>query len=168
MRSTAAATRWARWAAGRTRGRPTWQGTSRRLGEQNACSLTHKHLLRSAAAFAAARGLPAGARQTGAAFARSNAALALAQAGDTAGAAAEADAVLRRFPGSADMRAAAAALAWLRGDGAAAEESWNYACDRISVGCARFRDAQWVATVRRWPPRPAAALADFLALRGAG
>ena len=124
--------------------------------------------MRSAAAFASARGLPGGARASGAAFARSNAALALAQRGapgDGDAAAAEAAAILRRFPGSVDMRAAAAALAWARGDGGAAEESWDFACNRISTGCARFRDAAWVTTVRRWPPRPAAALADFLALR---
>jgi hypothetical protein len=124
--------------------------------------------LASGEAFSSARGLPAVARAEGAAFARSNAALALAQTGDVAGAAAEAGAVLRRFPGSVDMRAAAAALAWARNDGAAAEEAWDYACDRITTGCARFRDAAWVTTVRRWPPRPAAALADFLALRRPG
>ena len=73
--------------------------------------------------------------------------------------------MLRRFPGSVDMRAAAAALAWASGDAAAAEESWNYACDRITTSCARFRDAAWVRDVRRWPPAPAAALADFLARR---
>ncbi len=128
-------------------------------------ALTRRLLRASADAFAAARGLPAGARAQGAAFARSNALLAQAQAGDAADAATEAAALLRRFPGSVDMRAAAAALAWSRGDGAAAEESWNYACDRITTGCAAFRDAAWVTTVRRWPPRPAAALADFLALR---
>jgi hypothetical protein len=45
-------------------------------------------------------------------FAASNAALALAQLGDEGGAMAEMQRVARRAPGSADMRAALAALYW--------------------------------------------------------
>ena len=48
----------------------------------------------------------------GAVFAASNAALALAQLGDEGGATAEMQRVARRAPGSADMRAALAALYW--------------------------------------------------------
>jgi hypothetical protein len=123
---------------------------------------------RSADSFASSRALPPLARAEGGAWARSNAALARAQAGDTAGAAAEAAAVLRKFPGSVDMRAAAAALSWAAGDVAGAEESWDYACGRISTGCARYHSDEWVRRVRRWPPRPADALDAFLKLRATG
>jgi hypothetical protein len=124
--------------------------------------------LRSAASFAASRALSPPARAEGAAYARSNAALALAQSGDVGNAASEATRVLRKYPGSVDMRAAAAALAWAAGDVAGAEESWNYACERITTGCARYRDAAWVRDVRRWPRKPSDALAAFLALRASG
>ncbi len=48
----------------------------------------------------------------GAVFAASNAAIMLAQLGDERGAVAEMQRVARRAPGSADMRAALAALYW--------------------------------------------------------
>lgn len=41
--------------------------------------------------------------------------------------------IARRAPGSADMRAALAALYWARGDARRAEDEWEYACDKISV-----------------------------------
>jgi hypothetical protein len=63
------------------------------------------------------------------------------------------------------MRVALAALLWRRGDEAAAEENWEWACNAINVGCRKYTDEKWVTTVRRWPPTMAAALADFLALR---
>jgi hypothetical protein len=44
--------------------------------------------------------------------------------------------VARRAPGSADMRAALAALYWSRGQQGAAEEQWEFACDQITVGAA--------------------------------
>jgi hypothetical protein len=42
--------------------------------------------------------------------------------------------VARRAPGSADMRAALAALYWSRGQQGAAEEQWDVACNQITVG----------------------------------
>lgn len=46
-------------------------------------------------------------------------------------------AVTRRAPGNADMRAALAALYWAQGELAKAESEWEFACDRISgaPGC---------------------------------
>ena len=41
--------------------------------------------------------------------------------------------ISRRAPGSADMRAASAALFWAAGRRQEAEEAWEYACDRITV-----------------------------------
>jgi hypothetical protein len=102
-------------------------------------------------------------RLDGAIFAASNAALMLAQMGDEDGAVKEVrwrclpaclpadEAVMpthlpaclpaclqmrnvaRRAPGSADMRAALAALYWSRGQQGAAEEQWEFACDQITV-----------------------------------
>ena len=48
----------------------------------------------------------------GAVFAASNAAIMLAQLGDESGAVTEMQRIARRAPGSADMRAALAALYW--------------------------------------------------------
>jgi len=106
------------------------------------------------------------ARQDGAVFAASNAALMLAQLGDLEGALGEADRIVRKAPGSVDMRAAVAALRWARGDAPLAEASWEFACDRIAVGCDKYRDLEWLRVVRRWPPRMVGLMADFLALRG--
>jgi hypothetical protein len=50
--------------------------------------------------------------RAGAVFAASNAAIMLAQLGDERGAVAEMQRIARRAPGSADMRAALAALYW--------------------------------------------------------
>jgi hypothetical protein len=41
-------------------------------------------------------------------------------------------AVARRAPGSADMRAALAALYWSQGKEAEAESEWEYACNRVT------------------------------------
>ena len=53
----------------------------------------------------------------GAVFAASNAAIMLAQLGDERGAVAEMQRIARRAPGSADMRAALAALYWSQARG---------------------------------------------------
>jgi len=67
------------------------------------------------------------------------------------------------------MRVALAALLWRRGDEAAAEGEWHYACDNITVGCRKYTDSDWLSRIRRWPPSMVAALQDFLKLaRGSG
>jgi tetratricopeptide (TPR) repeat protein len=104
-------------------------------------------------------------RSDGVAFAAANAALALAQLGDLAGAKEEMRRVSRKAPGVVDARAALAALYWGEGDGEDAEREWEFACDKISVGCAKYRDEAWVRGVRRWPPKMADLLDDFLNLR---
>ena len=128
---------------------------------------------------------------------------------------------LRRAPGSADLRAALAALYWsqvyffpalmtpvmtawggcsiawqcsrlwkahahvrpggagwlcvgasgtdhasgvVQGKEGAAEAEWNYACDRISAGCSRYQDRDWLSRIRRWPPKMVAHMGNFLAL----
>lgn len=67
------------------------------------------------------------------------------------------------------MRAALAALYWSSGDELKAEGEWEFACSNITVGCSKYKDEEWVRTVRRWPPVMLARLKAFLALRsGAG
>eukprot|EP00877_Chromochloris_zofingiensis_P006048 jgi/Chrzof1/1697/Cz10g17190.t1 len=106
-------------------------------------------------------------RLDGAVFAASNAALMLAQLGDEKAATAEVARVARRAPGSADMRAALAALYWGQGREQDAESQWEFACDRISVGCSKYQDADWLRRIRRWPPLMVDRMQDFLALRSA-
>lgn len=106
-------------------------------------------------------------RLDGAVFAFSNAALMLAQVGDDAGAVKEMQSVARRAPGSADMRVALAAMLWATGQEDEAEAEWEFACTKITVGCVKYQDADWVQRIRRWPPVMAARLEAFLKLRSA-
>ena len=103
-------------------------------------------------------------RADGVAFASANAALALAELGDLRGAELELRAVSRRAPGLVDARAALAALYWASGRPDDAEREWEYACDNIDVGCAKYRDNRWVAETRRWPPAMAELLRRFLSV----
>ena len=103
-------------------------------------------------------------RADGVAFASSNAALALAELGDLRGAEVELRAVSRRAPGLVDARAALAALYWASGRPEDAEREWEFACDNVDVGCAKYRDPRWVAETRRWPPAMAEMLRRFLGI----
>ena len=69
----------------------------------------------------------------------------------------------RRAPGSIDMRAAVAAMHYANGDRERAENEWSTACSAINSGilvpggpnldgCERYRDADWLRRIRRWPP----------------
>ena len=101
-------------------------------------------------------------RGDGYTFAASNAALTLAQLGDVDAARAEMEKVSRRAPGNVDMRAGLAAIYWSEGRGEDAEREWEFACDRISVGCSKYRSREWLTNVRRWPPRMVELLESFL------
>jgi hypothetical protein len=136
-----------------------------RWADARAAYLEAAELFQRASGFRG-RGGSTTARLDGAIFASSNAALALAQLGDEAGATREAERVARRAPGSADMRAALAALYWHQGRRADAEGSWEFVCSSISVGCSKYRDAAWLSTVRRWPPVMVERMSAFLALVG--
>ena len=113
---------------------------------------------------------------SGTVYADSNAALMEAQLGRDELATKHMEAVARRAAGSIDMRAALAAQRWAVGDEVGAERDWNWACTNINSGilrpggpaldgCALYRDDTWVRTIRRWPPRMAQRLNDFLSLR---
>ncbi|GLI60174.1 hypothetical protein VaNZ11_002237 [Volvox africanus] len=126
--------------------------------------------LASAAVFQQARGFRARngsstPRLDGSIFASSNAALMRAQMGDTDGAVQEMVRIARRAPGSADMRAALAALYWGQGRWQEAEEMWEFACDRITVGCTQYTDLDWLGRIRRWPPLMVHRMEEFLALK---
>ena len=122
----------------------------------------------SARLFQGSKGFRSGASTTqrldGAVYSASNAALALAQLGDDAGATKEFEAVMRRAPNSADARAALAALYYSKGRVAEAEEAWDEACGR-NVGCAKYKDMDYVRRIRRWPPKMVSKLEDFLKIK---
>lgn len=124
--------------------------------------------LESAALFQTSRGFRNGASTTqrldGAVYASANAALAAAQLGDEAAAEREFRNVARRAPNSADARAALAAILYASGRVAEAEEQWEQACTR-NVGCGKYRDMEYVARVRRWPPTMVEKLEAFLKIQ---
>jgi len=135
-------------------------------------SLAREDYLASAEGFQSARREVGGAgtlqkRLDGAVFALSNAALMLAQLGDDKRAIKEMQTVARKAPGSADMRAALAAQYWAAGLEAEAENEWEFACSRISVGCSYYQDEEWLRRIRRWPPIMIERLVAFLAVRSA-
>jgi hypothetical protein len=76
----------------------------------------------------------------------------------------EVRAVAWRAPGLVDARAALAALYWASGRPDDAEREWEFACDNVDVGCAKYRDNRWVAETRRWPPAMAELLRRFLSV----
>lgn len=56
--------------------------------------------------------------------------------------------IVRKYPSFADMRAALTAVLWEQGKHGEAESNWVAA-----VGLdQRYKDINWVAHVRRWPP----------------
>ena len=80
---------------------------------------------------------------SGAIYARSNAALTLAELGRDEEAIREMEAVARRAAGSIDMRAALAAMHWSRGEEDEAERDWNWACEKINSGFSRRAVPRW-------------------------
>ena len=88
-----------------------------------------------------------------------NLAIARYATGERAAAMREMRALLRRYPGFDDMRAALAAALWVEGERALAEDAWQ------RVGDARYKDATWALVDRRWPPPLTEALQALLSLR---
>uniref|UniRef100_A0A7S1G3Q1 Tetratricopeptide repeat protein n=1 Tax=Corethron hystrix TaxID=216773 RepID=A0A7S1G3Q1_9STRA len=81
-----------------------------------------------------------------------NEALALYALGRTEEAARLARTVVAKRPGVTDMRALIAADQWDRGERELADAQWFEACSDIASGCKKYTDAEWLRTVRRWPP----------------
>jgi tetratricopeptide (TPR) repeat protein len=96
----------------------------------------------------------------GFAMARSSAALAAFQLGELDQAELELRRLIRRYPLFADARAGLTALLWRRGASGEAESHWASASGLDP----RYRQPEWLLEIRRWPPEPVQALADFLAL----
>lgn len=95
------------------------------------------------------------------AFARANYVLALYETGKIDEAIREMRNILRKYPNFADVRAAITAAYWQKGKQGEAESNWVSA-----VGLdARYKDIDWVANVRRWPPSMVTALDKFLTLK---
>lgn len=95
------------------------------------------------------------------AFARANYALALYQTGQTQEALRQMRNIIRKYPQFADVRAALSAALWEQGKKGEAESNWVAA-----VGLdQRYKDLNWVANIRRWPPAMVAALEKFQKLR---
>ena len=69
--------------------------------------------------------------------------------------------LVRRFPMSADTRAALTAMLWNSGQRGEAESNWVSAVGLDS----RYKDLDWVAHIRRWPPSLVTALQNFLDLK---
>ena len=67
--------------------------------------------------------------------------------------------LIRRYPLFADARAALSGLLWREGSSEA--ESHRAAASGLDQ---RYRQADWLEQVRRWPPQPTADLMAFLAL----
>lgn len=90
-----------------------------------------------------------------------NRALALYQSGDTDHSIQTLKGLARKYPRFADARAALTAALWDQGQQGEAESNWVGAngLDR------RYRDVEWVAQVRRWPPKLVDALERFLNLK---
>ena len=93
-------------------------------------------------------------------LARSSQALAAMEMGELAVAEGTFRQLIHRHPLFADARAALTALLWRRGLQGEAESHWA-----ASVGLdERYADAQWLLTMRQWPPGPVEDLQQFLAL----
>jgi tetratricopeptide (TPR) repeat protein len=98
----------------------------------------------------------------GFAMARSSAALAAFELGDLASAERELRSLIRRYPLLADARAGLTALLWQRGASGEAESNWAAASGLDP----RYRQSDWLLSIRRWPPGPVVALERFLQLEG--
>ena len=122
----------------------------------------------SAELFQSAKGFRNGASTTqrldAAIYAFSNVALADVQLGNQETALKQIEALVRRAPNSADMRAAQAILYYDMGRFEDAEDAWERACSR-EVGCAKYKDLDYVTRIRRWPPAMVDKLKAFLEVR---
>lgn len=94
------------------------------------------------------------------AFARVNAALASYQLGQTDEAIRQFRNLSRKYPNFPDARAALTAALWEQGQRGEAESNWV----AVMGLDGRYKDLNWVKTVRRWPPAMVVALEKFLNL----
>ncbi len=93
-------------------------------------------------------------------MARSSEALMVYQLGELDEAESELRTIIRRYPMFADARAALTALLWQKGSFGEAESHWAAVVGLDS----RYREKDWLLSVRRWPPKPIKDLLAFIAL----
>ena len=93
-------------------------------------------------------------------LARGNASLIMYQIGDRSEAIRNMRNLVRKYPMYSDMRAALAAALWVEGQQGEAESNWVAAVGLDS----RYQDLDWIANIRRWPPKMVGALEKFLNL----
>lgn len=96
------------------------------------------------------------------ALARVNYGLALYQSDQSQEALRVLRSVVRKYPNFADARAALTAGLWATGQRGEAESQWV----AVTGLDQRYRDLTWIRTIRRWPPKVADALEQFLTLEG--
>lgn len=96
------------------------------------------------------------------ALARVNYGLALYQVGETRQSLRTLRAVVRKYPGFADARAALTAGLWANQRQGEAESQWVAVMGLDK----RYQDIDWIRSIRRWPPKMADALEQFLTLEG--
>lgn len=70
--------------------------------------------------------------------------------------------VVRKYPNFPDARAALTAGLWAIGQRGEAESQWV----AVSGLDKRYQDIDWIRNIRRWPPKMADALQQFLVLEG--
>lgn len=94
------------------------------------------------------------------AFASANESLVLYQLGKKDQALTKMRNLVRKYPMFADMRAGLTAVLWENGKQGEAESNWV-----ATIGIdSRYKDLEWLKTVRRWPPNMIVALENFLTL----
>ena len=69
--------------------------------------------------------------------------------------------LIRRYPTFADARAALTALNWSKGESGQAESNWVAVVELDP----RYSDEDWLIKIRRWPPKPAKDLMNFIDLK---
>ncbi|WP_144867136.1 tetratricopeptide repeat protein [Hyella patelloides] len=93
-------------------------------------------------------------------LARANAALVTYQIGDRFEATRQLRNLVRKYPMFPDVRAAMTAVLWVEGKQGEAESNWVAAVGLDN----RYQSLDWVANIRRWPPKMVEALEQFLTL----
>jgi tetratricopeptide (TPR) repeat protein len=68
--------------------------------------------------------------------------------------------LLRKYPEFCDVRAALVAIAWADGDIADAERNWTVVMEQD----VRYKELDWVRSIRRWPPLLVEHLDSFVTL----
>jgi tetratricopeptide (TPR) repeat protein len=94
-------------------------------------------------------------------FPKANEALAVYQLGRHDEAVRMLTGLLRKYPEFCDVRAALVAIAWADGNVLDAERNWTFVMEQD----VRYKEMDWVRSIRRWPPVLVEQLDNFVSLR---